>query len=138
MDMRVGITVESRVAGTGVHELWRRLATEPALRGRVRADTSLVLPPGSAEARPQVLLAVLEPGAVTEAFAGSLVAWLAARRDCAVSLTRADGTRIVLTSAIVRRFTFLERAAFVRDLGTVLDAAAARESQESDGGDRVR
>ncbi|MFI9149803.1 hypothetical protein [Streptomyces sp. NPDC053367] len=138
MDMRVGITVESRAAGTGVQELWRRLATEPALRGRVRADTSLVLPPGPAEARPQALLAVLEPGAVTEAFAGSLVTWLAARRDCTVSLTRADGTRIVLTSAIVRRFTFLERAAFVRDLGTVLDAAAARDSQESGGGDRVR
>lgn len=137
MIMRVGITVESRTMGTGVHELWRRLATEPALRGRVRADTSLVLPPGPAGPRPQVLLALLEPGAVTEAFAGSLVAWLAARRDCSVSLTRADGTRIVLTSALVRRFTFLERAAFVRDLGTVLDAAAAREA-ETDGGDRVR
>ncbi|WP_437069533.1 effector-associated constant component EACC1 [Streptomyces sp. enrichment culture] len=137
--MRVGITVESRTMSVGVHELWRRLATEPALRGRIRADT-----------RPQVLLAVLEPGEVTEAFAGSLVAWLAARRECSVSLTRADGTRIVLTSAIVRRFTFLERAAFVRDLGTVLDAAAAREAEaaareagagagaEADGGDRVR
>ena len=57
---------------------------------------------------------VLEPGAVTEAFAGSVVAWLAARRECTVNLTRTDGTRIVLTSSIVRRFTFLERAAFVR------------------------
>jgi hypothetical protein len=132
MIMRVGITVESRTLGTGVHELWRRLATEPALRGRVRADTS----PGPTDSRPQVLLALLEPGAVAEAFAGSLVAWLAARRDCTVSLTRADGTRIVLTSAIVRRFTFLERAAFVRDLGTVLDAAA--RAAEADGGDRVR
>ncbi|MET9729168.1 hypothetical protein ABZZ79_00450 [Streptomyces sp. NPDC006458] len=134
--MRVGITVESRTTGTGVHELWRRLATEPALRGRVRVDSSLVLPPSAAEARPLVLLVVLEPGAVTEAFAGGLVAWLAARRECTVNLTRTDGTRIVLTSSIVRRFTFLERAAFVRDLGTVLDAAA--RGSETDGGDRVR
>ncbi|MFE1440996.1 hypothetical protein [Streptomyces sp. NPDC058739] len=134
--MRVGITVESRTNGTGVHELWRRLATEPALRGRVRVDSSLVLPPGAAQERPLVLLVVLEPGAVTEAFAGSLVAWLAARRECTVNLTRTDGTRIVLTSSIVRRFTFLERAAFVRDLGTVLDAAA--RGSETDGGDRVR
>ncbi|MDN0196957.1 hypothetical protein [Streptomyces sp. S.PNR 29] len=133
-EVRVGISVDGTTTGagghgtvtdTGLHDLRRRLATEPELRGRIRLDGSAPLPPGAMGFPGEALLALLEPGGVVTTFAAGLVAWLAARRtECTVTVTRPDGTQITVTSTRVRNLTAQERAEFIREITAALDESA--------------
>ncbi|WP_143608533.1 effector-associated constant component EACC1 [Streptomyces sp. CB03234] len=121
-ELRVGISVEDAATDTGVHDLRRRLAGEPELRGRIRTDGSGPLPAGAMGLATDALLAVLEPGGVVTTFAAGLVTWLAARRtECTVTVTRPDGTQITLTATRIRNLTAQQRAEFVREITAALD-----------------
>lgn len=118
----MGISVEDAATDTGVHDLRRRLAGEPELRGRIRTDGSGPLPAGAMGLATDALLAVLEPGGVVTTFAAGLVTWLAARRtECTVTVTRPDGTQITLTATRIRNLTAQQRAEFVREITAALD-----------------
>ncbi|OKK04987.1 hypothetical protein AMK26_15310 [Streptomyces sp. CB03234] len=116
------MSVEDAATDTGVHDLRRRLAGEPELRGRIRTDGSGPLPAGAMGLATDALLAVLEPGGVVTTFAAGLVTWLAARRtECTVTVTRPDGTQITLTATRIRNLTAQQRAEFVREITAALD-----------------
>ncbi|MFF9868093.1 hypothetical protein ACF1G0_22190 [Streptomyces sp. NPDC013953] len=127
-ELQVGISVEDTATDGGVHDLRRRLATEPELRGRIRAEGPSTLPPGAMGLPADALLAFLEPGGVLTTFAAGLVTWLAARRtECTVTVTRSDGTQVTVTSTRIRNLTPQQRAEFIREITAALDEGAPEQ-----------
>ncbi|MEV7614087.1 hypothetical protein [Streptomyces sp. NPDC089799] len=124
--VRVVITVESGSTGGGagaLPELRRHLSEEPELRGRVRRHRGEPLPSDAMGLGTDVLIAVLAPGGVVAVLAGAVVAWVQSRRgDQTVTISRADGTEVTVSTTRVRGLDARQSADLARELATLLGA----------------
>ncbi|WP_251096238.1 hypothetical protein [Streptomyces sp. Caat 7-52] len=109
--MRTVLTVQAAGRPDGVEELRGWLLNEPELRGRIVRQRPTAEPPGAMGPATDALVALLEPGGVAAVFAGAVVAWVQSRRgDHTVSITRADGTTIEISTRQTRNLSPQELA----------------------------
>jgi plastocyanin len=130
--MRLVMTVRSdREDRNGAAELRSWLNGVPELRGRVNRAEGEPAPEGAMGAAADTLVAVLEPGGVAAVFAGALVAWVQTRRgNHTVTVTRADGTEITITSPRAGSMTPEELAALAERLARPEDARSGEQGPE--------
>jgi hypothetical protein len=122
--MRILITVQGDDTG-GVDHLRRWLSDEPDLRGRVHGEAGAVPPSGAMGSVADALVALLEPGGVAAVFAGAVVAWTQSRRgDQTITITRADGTEITISSTQVKGLDARQTAELAERLAAAFDPAA--------------
>jgi hypothetical protein len=122
--MRILITVQGDDTG-GVDHLRRWLSDEPDLRGRVHREAGAVPPSGAMGSVADALVALLEPGGVAAVFAGAVVAWTQSRRgDQTITITRADGTEITISSTQVKGLDARQTAELAERLAAAFDPAA--------------
>ncbi|RBM22160.1 hypothetical protein [Streptomyces sp. PT12] len=115
--MRVVISVGGD--GGAARELRQWLSAEPELRGRVHQEEPAEPEAGTMGPAADALVALLEPGGVAAVFAGALIAWVQTRRGSyTVTVTRADGTEITVSSHRVRALSPDEIAALAERLAT--------------------
>ncbi|MGA5868725.1 effector-associated constant component EACC1 [Streptomyces cinereoruber] len=103
---RDGSAGDGGTAGAGALDLREWLRAEPELRGLVGRVP--VPPPGrdAMGALGELVPLLLQPGGLTVTLAASVVAWLQTRRGSqTVTITRPDGTQVVVTSEGVRGLT---------------------------------
>lgn len=82
------------------------LRGEPGLRERVGRGTSPEPEPGAMGSLGEIVPLLLEPGGLTVTLAASVIAWLQTRRGTqSVTITKPDGTQVVVTSEGVRGLT---------------------------------
>ncbi|MEV5973947.1 hypothetical protein [Streptomyces sp. NPDC051921] len=100
------ITLQVTGPGDAALDLREWLRGEPGLRERVGRGPSPEPEPGAMGALGEVVPLLLEPGGLTVTLAASIVAWLQTRRGTqSVTITRPDGTQVVVTSEGVRGLT---------------------------------
>ncbi|MFI8961202.1 hypothetical protein ACIGO8_03725 [Streptomyces sp. NPDC053493] len=133
------ITLEVTGAG-GALELREWLRGDPELRTRVGGATTGTPPEAEAEPEPEpgtmggpgeIVSLLLQPGGLTVTLAASVVAWLQTRRGTqSVTLTRPDGTQVVVTSEGVRGLTPESSGELAERVARALEAPA-RPAPES-------
>ncbi|RKN10217.1 effector-associated constant component EACC1 [Streptomyces radicis] len=130
--MRVVITVRGdgdqggAEGASAARELRQWLVGERELRGRVHPEGPADPEAGTMGPAADALVALLEPGGVAAVFAGALIAWVQTRRGSyTVTVTRADGTEVTVSSRHVRGLSPDEIAALAERL--------ARPSGEGEG-----
>lgn len=94
----------STAGGAGDLREWLR--GDPELRHRVGRSPVEPPPPGTMGAIDEIVPLLLEPGGLTVTLAAAVVAWLQTRRGTqTVTITKPDGTQVVVTSEGVRGLT---------------------------------
>ncbi|MER7201900.1 MULTISPECIES: hypothetical protein [unclassified Streptomyces] len=102
--MRLVLDVQGSAADTA--DLRRWFVRQPELRGALVPPATQVPQPGTMGAVDHVLELLLQPGGMTAVVAAAVVAWLQNRRGShTVTITRPDGTQVVVTAEKVRGLT---------------------------------
>lgn len=100
--MELAITVTAADSGDELRSLYRWLADDDGLRGRVRLVDGPPAP-GTLGSVPELIAVVLTQGGVGAAAAGAVVAWLRHRtKDIVCKVKRSDGSSVELTAKRVR------------------------------------
>ncbi|GAA4304354.1 hypothetical protein GCM10023086_21460 [Streptomyces venetus] len=107
--MRITLEVtgpDGTASAGGGGELREWLRGDPELRHRVGRSHVEPPPPGAMGALDDIIPLLLEPGGLTVTLAAAVVAWLQTRRGSqTVTITKPDGTQVVVTSEGVRGLT---------------------------------
>ncbi|MFF6773724.1 hypothetical protein ACFY8W_09180 [Streptomyces sp. NPDC012637] len=99
------ITLEVTGAGEAL-DLREWLRGDPELRDRVGRVPAQAPEPGAMGGLGELVALLLEPGGLTVTLAASVVAWLQTRKGSqTVTITKPDGTQVVVTSEGVRGLT---------------------------------
>ncbi|MEV7797353.1 hypothetical protein AB0O68_36310 [Streptomyces sp. NPDC087512] len=107
MRFTLGVQAENGDAAGAVDELYDWLRQDGVLRGLVRRDLADSAPAGAmGGAWSELLSLLLAPGGPTAAAGAALVVWLQNRRsNVTVTISRPDGTQLVVASEKVRSLT---------------------------------
>ncbi|MFE4049406.1 hypothetical protein [Streptomyces sp. YIM B13518] len=119
------------VGGTSedAHELRQWLRGDPELRPAVVPLVPASPAPGSMGAFGSVIELLLQPGGLTVTLAAGLVAWLQTRRGSqTVTITKPDGTQVVVTSQGVRGLTPESSGELAREVARALEEPARQPS----------
>ncbi|MFJ3902836.1 hypothetical protein [Streptomyces sp. NPDC090025] len=128
--MRITLEVsgpDGRDTGAETLDLREWLRGEPALRDRVGRAPTPVPEPGAMGGLGELVALLLEPGGLTVTLAAGVVAWLQTRRGSqTVTITRPDGTQVVVTSDGVRGLTPESSGDVAERVARALEAGPAR------------
>ncbi|MFF0433312.1 hypothetical protein ACFYU9_13930 [Streptomyces sp. NPDC004327] len=117
------------VSGTAAdaYELRRWLRDDPELRPAVVPLVPASPAPGSMGAIGTVIELLLQPGGLTVTLAAGVVAWLQTRRGTqTVTITKPDGTQVVVTSEGVRGLTPQSSGELAQQVARALEGHAGR------------
>ncbi|KDQ70027.1 hypothetical protein DT87_23445 [Streptomyces sp. NTK 937] len=104
--MRVEVALEVGGTAEDAYELRQWLRGDPELRPAVVPVVPASPTPGSMGTVGAVIELLLQPGGLTVTLAAGVVAWLQTRRGSqTVTITKPDGTQVVVTSQGVRGLT---------------------------------
>lgn len=105
--MRITLEVSGAADTAGASsDLRQWLRRDPELRGRIGRASVVAPAPGTMGATAELIPLLLAPGGLTAALAAAVVAWLQSRRgNQTVTITKPDGTQVVVTSEGVQRLT---------------------------------
>ncbi|MFE2264898.1 effector-associated constant component EACC1 [Streptomyces griseosporeus] len=123
--------VALEVSGTAedAFELRQWLRGDPELRPAVVRLVPASPAPGSMGAFGAVIELLLQPGGLTVTLAAGLVAWLQTRRgDQTVTITKPDGTQVVVTSQGVRGLTPQSSGELAAQVARALEESARQTS----------
>jgi len=121
----------------GAGDLREWLRGDLELRNRVGRGPVEPPAPGTMGVIDEVVPLLLEPGGLTVTLAAALVAWLQSRRGTqTVTITRPDGTQVVVTSEGVRGLTPQTSGDLAQRVAEALQAAP-QQTQRSDVTGRV-
>ncbi|MFF2572987.1 hypothetical protein [Streptomyces sp. NPDC058084] len=116
------ITLQVTGSGDAALDLREWLRDEPGLRERVGRGPSPEPEPGTMGSLGEIVPLLLEPGGLTVTLAASIVAWLQTRRGTqSVTITKPDGTQVVVTSEGVRGLTPETTGDLARRVARALD-----------------
>lgn len=119
------------VSGTAAdaYELRQWLRDDPELRPAVVPLVPASPAPGSMGAIGTIIELLLQPGGLTVTLAAGVVAWLQTRRGTqTVTITKPDGTQVVVTSEGVRGLTPQSSGELAQQVARALEPPQAREA----------
>lgn len=122
------------VSGTAAdaYELRQWLRDDPDLRPAVVPLVPASPAPGSMGAIGTVIELLLQPGGLTVTLAAGVVAWLQTRRGTqTVTITKPDGTQVVVTSEGVRGLTPQSSGELAQQVARALAAPAAHVAEQA-------
>ncbi|MGW9326597.1 effector-associated constant component EACC1 [Streptomyces koyangensis] len=128
MPVKVALEVSGSVEDA--HELRQWLRGEPEVRQAVLPLVPASPAPGSMGSSATVIELLLQPGGLTVTLAAGVVAWLQTRRGGqTVTISRPDGTEIVVASQSVRGLTPESSGKLALEVARALDESSRRDRE---------
>ena len=138
--MRITLKVtgpDGTAAPGGAADLREWLRGDPELRGRVGRGLAEPPAPGTMGAVGEAVSLLLEPGGLAVTLAAAVVAWTQSRRGTqTVTITKPDGTQVVVTSQGVRGLTPESSGDLAQRVAEALQAAP-QQTRRSETADRA-